>query len=174
MKVNYTAKKITLRETSKQHIEKKLSKLERFFSDDATAQVMFRLDSNRVIAELTVRDSGVVFRAEDAQTDLMDAFDNAYDNIIRRIRKQKTKLERRLRPAAFEVELFNEPVAEPAGEFNVVKTKQFNLKPLSVQEAILQMELVGHKFYMFKNEQNGQINVVYARNDGAYGLIEAE
>ena len=94
MKVNYTAKKITLRETSKQHIEKKLSKLERFFSDDATAQVMFRLDSNRVIAELTVRDSGVVFRAEDAQTDLMDAFDNAYDNIIRRIRKQKTKLER--------------------------------------------------------------------------------
>ena len=177
MNVNYTVKKMTLKPSTREHIDKKLQKLEKFFSDDAQVSVMLRLDNNNsVTAELTIRDSSTVYRAEDTQTDLIDAFDNAFDNIIRRIRKQKTKLEKRLRSGSFdELDLFaGAPDLEEEGEFKIVRTKHFAIKPLSVQEAVLQMKMVGHRFYMFKNEQTGEVNVVYERNNGEYGLIEPQ
>ncbi len=177
MNVNYTVKKMTLKPSTREHIDKKLQKLEKFFSDDAQVSVVLRLDNNNsVTAELTIRDSSTVYRAEDTQTDLTDAFDNAFNNIIRRIRKQKTKLEKRLRSGSFdELDLFaGAPDLEEEGEFKIVRTKHFAIKPLSVQEAVLQMKMVGHRFYMFKNEQTGEVNVVYERNNGEYGLIEPQ
>ncbi len=176
MRVNYTVKKMTLKPSTKDHIEAKLAKLQKFFSDNADVSVMLRLEGNRVTTELTIRDAGTVFRAEDSQVDLVDAFDNAYDNIIRRIRKQKTKLAKRLRVDAFEPIEANVPEIDPISneDFKVVRTKSFAIKPLSVQEAILQMQMVGHKFYMFRNEQTNEINVVYERKDGEFGIIEPE
>ncbi len=173
MTINYTVKKMTLKPSTKDHIEKKLGKLDKFFSENANASVMLRLEKDRVIAELTIRDGSMIYRAEDSSSDLLEAFDNAHDNIIRRIRKQKTKLEKRVRFAAFEPEMLQETVEEEEG-FRVIKTKKFAVKPLSVDEAILQMELLGHQFYVFRNEENNEINVVYERNDGNYGLIEPQ
>ena len=133
---------------------------------------MLRLERDRVTVEITIRDNGLVYRAEDEQIDLLDAFDDSYDNIVRRIRKQKTKLEKRIKSAAL-VEFDVPPDDEPK-DFDIVKSKKFAMKPLSVQEAILQMNLIGHKFYMFRNQDTDSINVVYERNDGRYGLIEPE
>ena len=176
MKINYTVKKMTIKPSTKEHIEKKIEKLEKFFSEEADVLVMLRLENNeRAIAELTIRDKATVFRAEDTQADLIDAFDNAFDTIIRKIRKQKTKLSKRVKSAVFEpIPDFLDVIEEDEGEFRVVKTKTFSMKPLSVQEAILQMNMVGHKFYMFQNEATGQTNVVYERHNGEYGLIEPE
>ena len=172
MKTTYTVKKMTIKPSTQDHIEKKLQKLDKFFSDNADASVMLRLERDRVTVEITIRDNGLVYRAEDEQIDLLDAFDDAYDNIVRRIRKQKTKLEKRIKSAAL-VEFDVPPDDEPK-DFDIVKSKKFAMKPLSVQEAILQMNLIGHKFYMFHNQDTDSINVVYERNDGRYGLIEPE
>ena len=172
MKTTYTVKKMTIKPSTQDHIEKKLQKLDKFFSDNADASVMLRLERDRVTVEITKRDNGLVYRAEDEQIDLLDAFDDAYDNIVRRIRKQKTKLEKRIKSAAL-VEFDVPPDDEPK-DFDIVKSKKFAMKPLSVQEAILQMNLIGHKFYMFRNQDTDSINVVYERNDGRYGLIEPE
>ena len=176
MKINYTVKKMTIKPSTKEHIEKKIEKLEKFFSEEADVLVMLRLENNeRAIAELTIRDKATVFRAEDTQADLIDAFDNAFDTVIRKIRKQKTKLSKRVKSAVFEpIPDFLDVIEEDEGEFRVVKTKTFSMKLLSVQEAILQMSMVGHKFYMFQNEATGQTNVVYERHNGEYGLIEPE
>ena len=167
---------MTIKPSTKEHIEKKIEKLEKFFSEEADVLVMLRLENNeRAIAELTIRDKATVFRAEDTQADLIDAFDNAFDTVIRKIRKQKTKLSKRVKSAVFEpIPDFLDVIEEDEGEFRVVKTKTFSMKPLSVQEAILQMNMVGHKFYMFQNEATGQTNVVYERHNGEYGLIEPE
>lgn len=172
MKTTYTVKKMTIKPSTQDHIEKKLQKLDKFFSDNADASVMLRLERDRVTVEITIRDNGLVYRAEDEKIDLLDAFDDAYDNIVRRIRKQKTKLEKRIKSAAL-VE-FDIPLDDEPKDFDIVKSKKFTMKPLSVQEAILQMNLIGHKFYMFHNQDTDSINVVYERNDGRYGLIEPE
>ena len=172
MKSTYTVKKMTSKPSTQDHIEKKLQKLDKFFSDNADASVMLRLERDRVTVEITIRDNGLVYRAEDEPIDLLDAFDDAYDNIVRRIRKQKTKLEKRIKSAAL-VE-FDIPLDDEPKDFDIVKSKKFTMKPLSVQEAILQMNLIGHKFYMFHNQDTDSINVVYERNDGRYGLIEPE
>lgn len=175
MKINYTVKKMTLRENSKEHIEKKLKKLDKFFSDDAEVSVVLKLENERVVAELTIRDKGTVYRAEDEKIDLIDSFDSAFDNMIKRIKKQRSRLVKRLRENAFENEYAAMAAKEDENEFKVIKSKHFPVKPISVQEAILQMELIGHKFFIFKNaETNEEINVVYLRNDGKYGLIQPE
>lgn len=172
MNTTYTVKKMTLKPSSKEHVETRLRKLDKFFDDTADAHVMFRVDNGQVKAELTIRAGSLVYRAEDADTDLLDAFDNACDGIVRKIRRQKTKLQKRLRPAAFDDEPQEDTMAE--GEYEIIKTKHFAIKPLSPQEAILQMEMVGHSFYVFRNEDNGNVNVVYKRNDGNYGIIEPD
>ena len=172
MKIILTVKKMTLKPSSKDHIESRLSKLDKFF-DNAEANVMLRLENNRVTAEITIRNGSMVYRAENSQVDLIDAFDEACDNIVRRIRKQKTKLQKRLRPTAFDDETFNSDDT-PVDDFQIIKTKHFAVKPLTAQEAVLQMELIGHSFYMFRNEESNEINVVYRRNDGQFGLIEPD
>ncbi|MEE1003413.1 MAG: ribosome-associated translation inhibitor RaiA [Acutalibacteraceae bacterium] len=175
MKTNYILRKVTLKDSSKEHIERKLTKLERFFSDDADVTVKFILESNTVKSEITIKDKSTVYRAEDTQVDLTDAFDNSYDNIIRRIRKQKTKLEKRLRSTSFD-EVFA-PIDFEDGKdekFEVIRSKEFYLQAISVDEAILQMNLIGHQFFIFENIDTNLISVVYKRNDGKYGLIETK
>lgn len=175
MRINYTAKKMTLKSSTKEHIEKKLAKIDKFFDGDADASIVFRIDGGRVTSELTIRSNSLVYRAEDMSMDIIEAFDSAYDIIVRRIRREKTKLEKRLRAAAvdeYSMELDLPTVPADEDEYHIIRRKQFTLKPLSVQEAILQMELLGHRFFVFCNDETNLTSVVYKRNDGNYGLIE--
>ncbi len=173
MKTNYNLRKVTLKDSSKEHIEKKIAKLDKFFSDDAEVTLKFILENESITAEITIKDKSMVYRAEDNQVDLVDAFDKAFDNIVRRIRKQKTKLKSRLRSTSFD-EFFASDEGFAEEEFEVIRSKKFYLQAISVDEAILQMNLLGHQFFIFENIDDGAISVVYKRKDGKYGLIVTE
>ena len=113
----------------------------------------------------------MIFRAQERSDDLEDALDSCVDSLVRQIRKNKTRLEKKLRDVSFDEVLYD---VTDEDEIEVVRTKTVVLKPETVEEAILQMNLIGHMFYMFRNAENDQICVVYKRNDGGYGLIEPE
>ena len=164
MKFQFTEKKVSLPESVHAYAEKKVMKLERFFRDDAEALVTFSVEKDRNKAEITVHAAGTYFRASEAVA-----------TIERQIRKNKTRLARRLRQDAFvrqpDVTSFAPEPEE--NTFEIVRTKRFPMKPMTHEEAILQMELLEHSFFAFKDEENdGAFAVVYKRNDGGYGLIE--
>ena len=170
MTIKITGRRIEVTEGLKSYIEKKISKLDRYFGESATANVTMSVEKDRHIIEVTVFHDGMIFRAEVYSDDMYAAIDKVEDVLERQIRKQKTRLEKRLRQGAFHDEQPTEfPVEE---EFHVVKTKVYSAKPMSVDEAILQMNLIGHNFYIFSNSETNDKNVVYKRKDGNYGLIE--
>lgn len=174
MKITYTARKVNLRDNFKERVEKKLKKFDKVFSEDAQAFVVATLDKSSQTVEITIKDNSMVYRAEKTMPEMNDAVDKCVDVLGRQLRKNKARLEKRLRSGSLE-ELVA-PVEEPEVEedYTVVRTKQVPVKPISVEEAILQMNMVGHKFYMFNNAETGEVNVVYARDDGAYGLLQPE
>ena len=178
MKFQYTEKKVSLPSNVHAYAEKKVMKLERYFGDDAEALVAFSVEKNRNKVEITVNVSGTYFRASESTSDMFASIDSAVATIERQIRKNKTRLAKRLRKDAFVREA--EPVSfvpEEAdeGSYEIVRTKRFNLKPMSRQEAILQMNLLEHNFFAVRDEDSdGAFAVVYKRNDGGYGLIEDE
>ena len=173
MKVTITAKKINISQAFTDYAEKKLNaKLDRFFPEEAEARITLAERRDMIILELTVKYNGIIYRAEQTAKDKNDALDVTVDRIIRQIRKQKTKVEKRLRADAF---MGLEPDVEPEEDsYEVIRYKYFKLSPMSVDDAILQMNLLGHSFYAFKDEDGGAFAVVYKRNDGGYGLIEDE
>ena len=153
-------------------VETKLNKLDSFFYDDAEAYVKFSEVRGRTVVEVTVQSGSMVFRAEARAGDAYAAMDNAIEAIVRQIRKNKTKLGKRLRESAFERSVTAQDFEEE--EFDVLRRKVFVLKPMSEEEAILQMEMLNHMFYLFKNaDAENRICVVYKRDDGGYGIIEA-
>lgn len=172
MKITYTARKVNLRDNFKERVEKKLKKFEKIFSDDATVNVVVTLNKNNQTVELTIKDNSMVYRAEKTQLEMNDALDKCIDVLGRQLRKNKSKLEKKLRAGSIDDLFEADVVNDDEEEFKLLRTKQIPIKPVSVDEAILQMNMVGHKFYMFTNAQSGQINVVYLRDDGAYGLLE--
>ncbi len=174
MKITYVARKVTLRDNFKERVERKLNKFEKIFSDSAEATVVVTLEKNRQTVEVTIKDNSMVYRAESTMSEMNDALDKVADLLSRQLRKHKTRLSKRLRTGSIE-ELFAdsaEALTEQEEELSVVRKKQIPLKPISVEEAILQMEMTNHKFYMFTNAETGDTNVVYIREDGAYGLLE--
>ena len=173
MKITYVARKVTLRDNFKERVERKLKKLEKIFSDSAEATVVVTLEKNRQTVEITIRDNAMVYRAESTMPEMNDALDKVVDMLSRQLRKHKTRLSKRLKAGSLD-DLFAEEILpdEAEDELSIVRKKQIPLKPISVEEAILQMEMTGHKFYMFTNSDSGDINVVYVRDDGAYGLLE--
>ncbi len=172
MKITYTARKVNLRDNFKERVEKKLKKFEKIFSDDATVNVVVTMNKNNQTVEITIKDNSMVYRAEKTQLEMNDAVDKCIDVLGRQLRKNKAKLEKKLRMGSID-DLFEQgATVEDEEEFKLLRTKQIPIKPISVDEAILQMNMVGHKFYMFTNAQTDQINVVYCRDDGAYGLLE--
>ena len=171
MKITVIGRKCTPRDSFKEHAEKKLSKIDRFFGDSATAKVTATVEKNSLTVEITVTNEGMIFRAQAKAENMNEALDNCVDLLIRQIRKNKTKLEKRLRSGAFD-DLAVVEDEEP--EFQLVRTKTIPVKPQSVDEAILQMNLLGHKFYMFRNSSDNTIAVVYRRDDEGYGLIVPE
>lgn len=175
MKLTFTDKKVNLPKSVHGYAEKKVGKLERYFKNDAEASVVFSVEKDRNKVELTVRSGSTILRVAESTSDMFASIDAAVTSMERQIRKNKTRLEKRLRQDAFERSVDEQSSFVPMdeeSEFNVVRTKRFPLKPMTVDEAILQMNLLDHTFFAFKNEEmNGAFAVVYKRNDGGYGLI---
>ena len=175
MKFQYSEKKVALPGNVHAYAEKKVMKLARFFEDDAEALVVFSVEKNRNNVELTLRASGTVFRAHESTSDMFASIDAAIGTIEGQIRKNKTRLARRLRKDAFtrEVEETSFVAEEPEEDLKIVRKKEFRMKPMSREEAIMQMNLLNHSFFAFRDEDNGgTFAVVYRRNDGGYGLID--
>jgi putative sigma-54 modulation protein len=179
MKFVFTDKKVDVPGAIHFYAEKKVGKLDRFFKEDATAAITFSVEKERLNkVEITIRANGTIFRVSESTSDMHASIDAAVTTLERQIRKNKTRLEKRLRQGAFERAVEVEEVSsfapdEPEeGEYNVVRTKTFPIKPMTKDEAILQMNLLGHSFFAFKDEEAGDaFAVVYRRNDGDYGLI---
>ena len=173
MRFQYTEKKVTLPENVHKYAEKKVMKLERFFGTDADALVTFSVEKNRNNVEITVHAANTYFRASESTSDMFASIDAAVATIERQIRKNKTRLAKNLRAEAVLPELPEEFEVHEEGEFDIVRTKRFTVKPMSVEEAILQMNLLGHSFFVFRNtDDDNAICVVYTRNSGGYGIIE--
>ena len=175
MKITVAGRKITVRDSFKDHAQKKLTRFDKFFDDDAEAKVVIFKEPNLECVELTINSDGTIFRSEQKAASFLNALDNAVDIIERQIRKNKTRLEKRLKSGAFEYadEAYDETEDDDGAEF-VIRYKSFSFKPMSVDEAILQMNLSDHDFYVFENDVTGQVNVVYKRKNNEYGCIIRE
>ncbi|VYU21473.1 ribosome-associated translation inhibitor RaiA [Clostridium tertium] len=176
MKVSVIAKNTTATPALKDMVEKKLSKVEKYFNPEVEVKTTLSVQKNKQRVEITIPFNGVVLRAEEATDDMYKSIDLVVTKLERQIRKQRTKLLKRnhesLRFSAIEEVAAEDDVIEENGK--VVRTKKFIVKPMSVEEAILQMELVGHNFFVFQDSDENKINVVYKRKDGDYGLLEPD
>lgn len=174
MNITIVGRKCTPRDAFKERAEKKLAKIERFFGEDATAKVTATVEKSSQTVEVTVTSAGgLMFRAQQRAENMNDALDECVDLLVRQIRKNKTRVEKKMHSGSIDDFAPVEAVEEEVN-FEVVRTKTVALKPESVDEAILQMNLLGHQFYMFRNSESGIISVVYRRNDGGYGILEPE
>ena len=175
MKFTFTEKKMGSSDSLRAYAEKKIGKLDRLFKTEAEATVTFSMERGRYLAEITIHNNGLYYRASELTNDMYASVDSGVAAIERQIRRNKTRLEKRLREGAFEREvqpLVYDAADDEAEEFNVVRKKQFSIKPMSVEEAILQMNLLEHEFFAFRDEAaDGAFSVVYRRKNGGYGLI---
>ena len=181
MNYNIRGENIEVTPAIREYVEKKVAKLERYFTESPNANVNVNLkvyQDKKSKVEITIPMKDLVLRAEELHEDMYAAIDLITDKLERQIRKHKTKVNRKFRdkdslkdfvPIFSEVEQF-----EDEEDLEVVRTKSFDLKPMDSEEAILQMNMLGHSFYVFTNAETNQTNVVYKRNDGRYGLIEAQ
>lgn len=177
MKFTFTDKKVNIPNRVHDYAEKKISKLDRYFRAEPEASVIFSVEKGRSILEVTIRSGSTVIRVAESTSDMFVSIDAAVASIERQLRKNKSRMEKRLRKEAFEAvpsDEFFVPEADEAEEdaYQVVRTKKFFFQPMTVEEAILQMNLVDHTFFAFRNEDEGGVfSVVYKRNDGGYGII---
>ena len=179
MKCTFTCKKVSLNDSIKEYAEKKISKLDRYFQEgETTASVTFSVEREHLCtAEITIRGGGTLLRAqtEAPDGDMRGAIDAAVGYIERQILKNKTRLSKRLRSEGFPPPAPNDDfeVAEEK-EFPIVRTKHFSVKPMSPEEAILQMNLLDHSFFVFRSSEDDSLAIVYRRKKGGYGLIVAD
>ena len=173
MNITIIGRKCTPRESFKTRAEEKLKKVEKFFGPDATAKITASVEKSIKSCEITLSRKNMLFRAEERSDDLEEALDKCVDSLIRQIRKNKTRLEKKLRDVSFD-DVLAEGLEEEETDFDIVRSKTVIMKPESVEEAILQMNMLGHQFYMFRNSETNDVCVVYRRNDGGYGLLEPD
>lgn len=178
MKLTMTGKQIELTPALKARIEERFAKLDRYFHKETEASVTLSVQREKQVVEATLRSGNLLMRVEEGTDDMYISIDNAVDILERQLRRHKTRIEKKLKKETFDAAAieqipFGEPVEEET-EFKIVRTKHFAAKPMSAEEAILQMNLLGHQFYIFNNAENGETNVVYKRKNGNYGLIELD
>ena len=162
---------MTVRPSLKELTEKKLAKFDRIFGEDAEVIVVYSCRHDLQYIEITIRYNGTLFRSEEGADTFQTAIDRATEALERQMRKNKTRLEKRFRPGML-ADLEEDDIEEE-GEFRI-RTKTFPVKPMSVEEAILQMNLLEHQFFVFRDDQTEQTCVVYRRKDGDYGLIQPQ
>ena len=178
MKFTFTDKKVTMPETLHYYAQKKIGKLERYFKQDSEAFVTYNIERGRHSVEVTVRSGGMYFRVSESTNDMYASIDSAVAAIEKQIHRNKTRLEKKLRQGAFakdapQVSFFAPD--EDEDEIKIIRTKTFSIKPMTAEEAVLQMNLLEHDFYAFKNSENDdKFAVVYRRKGGNYGLINAD
>jgi putative sigma-54 modulation protein len=179
MKFIISGKNIEVTEALKERVTKKIGKLEKFFNPNTEVHATLSVQKTRQIIEVTIASNGIVLRAEESNEDMYASIDKVADILERQIRRNKTRLEKKLREGAFRQESIQMDTSvdenvDEEHEFKVVRSKKFAIKPMTLEEAILQMNLLGHAFYMFSNAETKEVNVVYKRKNGDYGLIEPE
>src|SRR5690625_4315220 len=177
MNYNIRGENIEVTTPIREYVEKKIGKLNRYFDTPPTSDVHVNLSvyNDEQQIEVTIPMTDLLLRAEEQHMDLYAAIDLVVDKLERQIRKYKTKVNRKFRqkgaPKHIFAEIENEK-EEESDEIEIVRTKRFNLKPKDSEEAILQMDMLGHTFFVFTNAETDDTNVVYRRKDGRYGLIE--
>ena len=173
MKVIVNGKNMTVTDSLREGVESKFMKFDKYFKTDVEAHVTLSYQKERQIVEVTVPlKQGVIFRAEEFSDDMYTSIDKVIDKLKKQIDKHKTKIEKRYhKNETIRFENIPDMLGEQV-EQKIVRTKQFSVKPMDAEEAVLQMEMLGHDFYVFMNHESEEINVVYLRKDGQYGLIE--
>ena len=176
MKFTFTEKRMDSSEDLRAYATKKIGKLDKFFKNEAEAFVTFSIERGRFLAEITIHNNGMYYRASELTNDMYASVDSGVAAIERQIRRNKTRLEKRLREGALTersaVPAFVPQDDEADEEFKIVRNKRFSIKPMSAEEAILQMNLLGHEFFVFRNmDAEDAVAVVYKRKQGGYGLI---
>ncbi len=169
MRISISGKNLEVSDYIREVAEKKLSKLERYFPQDTDVLVTLSVEKNRHIVEVTIPYGGRIIRGEEISGDMYASLDNVLDKLEKQIVRHRTRLEKNLH-ATMELSAVEEDDEEDAPR--IVRVKHFDIKPMSEEEAMLQLELLGHSFYVFENAKTGQINVLYVRKDGNFGLIE--
>lgn len=180
MEISIRGEHLEVTEALGDYVDKKLNRLERYFEAPLTSDVQVKLSVVKGLQSIEVSillTGGVLLRAEERNTDMYASIDLVVDKLERQIRKHKTKTNRKIRQDGGKRDLFKSEVAaasymEEEEDFELVRNKRFTLKPMDVEEAILQMNMVGHNFFVFSNMETDTVNVVYKRDDGKYGLIE--
>ncbi len=176
MRVIVSGKNVEVTDALRSSVESKISKMDKYFNKDVEAKATLSVEKSRQIIEVTIPINGTILRAEETTEDMYASLDKVVDKLTRQLRKHKTKLENRngkISTIRFE----NIPYPqdeEDTIEPKIVKTKRFPVKPMSAEEAVLQMELIGHNFFVYTNADTEEVNVVYKRKDGNYGLIEPD
>lgn len=175
MKVTVIAKNIELTQALKEIVQKKISKLEKYFEVEVEAKATLSVQKNRQIIEVTIPFNGAILRSEESTDDMYKSIDLVEDKLERQIRKQKTRLSRK-NNGSLKFAAFNDSKVESNedDEGSLVKVKKFGVKPMDSEEAILQMDLLGHNFFVYQDSESSKVNVVYKRKDGNYGLLEPE
>jgi len=170
-------KNIDVTPALRDYVEKRVGKVTKYFDKVGEITVLLTVTKGRHIVEVTVPVQGVLLRGEEATMDMYTSIDLVIEKLERQIHKHKTKIEKRFRAGSFKTEAIVPPVIsnteDDNDEYPVVKTKRFAVKPMDVQEAIMQMNLVNHDFFVFRDSESDETNVVYRRKDGNYGLIES-
>lgn len=173
MKINIHGRKLEVTEAIKNYVSDKLKKLDKYFEnpDDITATVVVKVRGNDQIIEVTVPSSKFTLRGEESHKDLYAAIDLVTDKIERQIRKNKTKIKKNYK----EVLVFSNDIEEPEEDnSSIVKRKVVDMKPMNEEEALLQMNLLGHDFFVFNNTDTGNVSVIYKRKEGNYGIIDTK
>ena len=177
MKFTITSKQMEIAEDLRSYTEKKVGKIDRLFRSESEAFVTFSRERGRYTAEVTLKNNGMFYRVSDTTSDVFASVDSACASIERQIRRNKTRLEKKLKSGPIDWSAMTDVQEEPEeeGEFNIVRTKRFSIKPMTPQEAILQMNLLEHEFYAFLNSEDEEaFSVVYRRKSGGYGLISGD
>ena len=174
MKTNLLGRKVTLKQNFSDMALKRMAKLDRFFDEDAEAQVTVTVEKDWQTAEVTVKSKGFIFRAEKTAPDMETAFNDAVDLIVKQIVRNKDKLGARVKKAVIEAEQAADGYDFDEGDYTIAREKRFTVNPMTTEEAILQMNMLGHSFFIFNDAATGELCVVYRRHDDAYGLLIPE
>ena len=176
MKFNIHGKKVEITDSIKSYVEEKIGKITKYLSnpDDVTAKVVIRISGREQIVEVTIPIQKIVLRCEERHEDLYAAIDKVSDKLERQIRKNKTRMQKRVNKSEIVGFDLSFESAKEEDEHTIVKRKEIEMKPMSEEEAILQMNLIGHEFFVFRNVETGNVDILYARKDGNYGIIETK
>lgn len=176
MKINARGQKIKVTDAIQAHTEEKLKKLDKYFDtpEEITANVLIKVKGKDQTVEVTIPTKKFILRGEETNNDLYAAIDLVTDKLERQIRKNKTRLKKKNVQNVIDFKIDFEIEKEDENKSKIVKRKNIEMKPMSEEEAILQLELLGHSFFVFKNVKTDEIDILYRRNDGDYGIIETK